>query len=128
MSNTPLYEVVDVCCDRAPNGSWLLTTSARDARTYSEEFVREPLEFASQEVALRFARVIAKSLVAPPCETKCATIFLEGEEIDCYDQTCGPADPARRARTRLSTVPHARCERAGRCVEREINPDVEACR
>jgi hypothetical protein len=33
----------------------------------------------------------------------------------------------RRYNTALTTVPHARCARAGRCVEHELRPDVPSC-
>ena len=36
--------------------------------------------------------------------------------------------PERKTLTRASVTPHGRCERAGCCVEHEINPNVEACR
>ncbi len=32
-----------------------------------------------------------------------------------------------RYRAHLSTAPHARCERAGRCVEHDANPQVKPC-
>lgn len=34
----------------------------------------------------------------------------------------------RRRATRFTTVPHARCERAGRCVEHAYNNEVTPCR
>lgn len=39
-----------------------------------------------------------------------------------------PGEPTfRRWRLNQATQPHARCARAGRCVESEHNPDVESC-
>lgn len=43
----------------------------------------------------------------------------------------GPGDLRRHRRrylAQLTTAPHARCPRAGRCVEHERDPRVEACR
>lgn len=39
-------------------------------------------------------------------------------------------DHARRyrGRTRQTTEPHVQCERAGRCLEHDLDPGVEACR
>lgn len=34
----------------------------------------------------------------------------------------------RKAITRTATMPHGRCERAGRCVEHAQNSEVESCR
>ena len=53
------------------------------------------------------------------------------QDVACERDLDRPFDlvkTRRRVTIRRATVPHARCERAGRCLEHEQNSEVESCR
>ena len=53
----------------------------------------------------------------------CETTYYGEQPIDCCGMRQHFVPP-----TRAATAPHARCERAGRCVEHAQNRRVQACR
>lgn len=112
------HSVIDVTCDLAPNGSWIVTAATRDESDCEAEVICE-MEFGDSEVAARFADNLAKSLLNAG-QAKKTIVFVDGDETACYISSI------LRQRSQKSTSPHGRCT-STQCIENDLDPDIESC-
>lgn len=103
--------------------------TGQQIKTWGGWYRRDSVLLDGESIGFIQTRRRNKRTEVDTCGPVGSNVGVLGSNIDWLIRTFGEQARAknREKRTRVSTTPHGRCERAGHCVEHEADPSVEPC-